>query len=395
MLRIFVVCPSFSPEAASIDSETTPSQVATKTTGHGNDAELSLPPSSCGVTTNTNEQPVPMSGNPQTSMGQLGAGQDEAVEAAPLVAQVPGDSITGHSYHGAGDKSLDSSSTFDIVFSGEPQEPSTPDRRDERHREGGEGALPSPGGNNNARVGMDVAQQGDGPKETEDTLPQQHGFGGEGDGENGGKNLAMRTNESREEPPTVVLSAAATVTATATTAPAATPTATLTTRRTPEGNKTDVFAGETTGTTTTSSAAAVDQRVAREVEESSGSLEGDSAHSRWSLPEARGIGGIGVAGGLHEQRAVWVGGMEDDSVGTADQATSSVESGGGGLGEAGGSPSRSRVESYDLQQGSVRKHGVSKTVAFSVFALVVRDGKRRSFGRVRSLSGQSGFVCRP
>lgn len=116
-----------------------------------------------------------------------------------------------------------------------------------------------------------------------------------------------------------------------------------------------VTAGPATVTGSTVVAAVAEQRAAREFEESGGSLEGDSAHSRWSLPDNRGIGGIGAAGGLHEQRAVWAGGHEDDdSVDTVEQAPSSVESEGGGSEKDGKSPSRSRVESYDLQQESVR-----------------------------------------
>ena len=110
----------------------------------------------------------------------------------------------------------------------------------------------------------------------------------------------------------------------------------------------------TAATVQTTAAAAAAERAARELEESGGSLEGDSVHSRWSLPDNRGIGGIGAAGGLHEQRAVWAGEQEDDdSVATADQAPSSVESEGGDREKGGKSPSRSRVESYDLQQEPV------------------------------------------
>lgn len=100
--------------------------------------------------------------------------------------------------------------------------------------------------------------------------------------------------------------------------------------------------------------AATEQRAVRDLEESCGSLEGDSAHSRWSLPNSSRIGGIGAAGGLHEQLAVWAGGQDNDSVGTVEQAPSSVEGEEGGRGEDGKSPSRSRVESYDLKQEPVR-----------------------------------------
>lgn len=80
--------------------------------------------------------------------------------------------------------------------------------------------------------------------------------------------------------------------------------------------------------------------------ETSGSVEG-SEHSRWSLPSAGGIGGLG---GVGEERAVWAGLLDaEDSMGSAEQAPSS------GTGERGGDgkSSRSRVESYDLQQEEV------------------------------------------
>lgn len=77
------------------------------------------------------------------------------------------------------------------------------------------------------------------------------------------------------------------------------------------------------------------------------SLEG-SVHSRWSLPKS----GYGPGGVLNEQRAVWGGvGDDDDSVGSVEQALSSSTS--GMVGSNSKSP-RSRVESYDLQQGPVR-----------------------------------------
>lgn len=80
--------------------------------------------------------------------------------------------------------------------------------------------------------------------------------------------------------------------------------------------------------------------------EMSGSVAG-SEHSRWSLPSGGGIGGIG---GVREERAVWSGLADaEDSMGSAEQAPSSIS---GGRGVDGKSP-RSRVESYDLQQEEV------------------------------------------
>ena len=80
--------------------------------------------------------------------------------------------------------------------------------------------------------------------------------------------------------------------------------------------------------------------------EVSGSVEG-SEHSRWSLPSGGGIGGVG---GVREERSVWAGLADaEDSMGSAEQAPSSVS---GGRGADGKSP-RSRVESYDLQQEEV------------------------------------------
>lgn len=80
--------------------------------------------------------------------------------------------------------------------------------------------------------------------------------------------------------------------------------------------------------------------------EMSGSVAG-SEHSRWSLPSGGGIGGIG---GVREERAVWSGLADaEDSMGSAEQAPSSIS---GGRGADGKSP-RSRVESYDLQQEEV------------------------------------------
>lgn len=80
--------------------------------------------------------------------------------------------------------------------------------------------------------------------------------------------------------------------------------------------------------------------------EMSGSVEG-SEQSRWSLPSGGGIGGVG---GVREERAVWAGLADaEDSMGSAEQAPSSIS---GERGADGKSP-RSRVESYDLQQGEV------------------------------------------
>ncbi|CAM9219919.1 unnamed protein product [Hapterophycus canaliculatus] len=337
--------------------------------GNGNDPDLIKPLPSCGVIKEPEEQPATRSDAPETSStGRPGAGRDGVVETPSLrltgvdatderesrEPHVSGDNnATGDSSHGAGNQSVGGSSTYDNIFSGESQEPSTAQRRGERHS-GGEGkAWPPPGGSStnllshNAGVGTIEAQQGDGPKETGDALSKQQETGGEGESGKGDNNLAVLADTSHQELSRVAPSADATATATATTTPAATPMATSSTHCTPEGFKTEIGAAATTGATRTSAA---DQGAAREFEESSGSLEGDSAHSRWSLPETRGIGGIGAAGGLQEQPAVWAGGIEDASVGTVEQATSSVESGGAGRGEDGESPSRSRVESYDLQQ---------------------------------------------
>lgn len=122
---------------------------------------------------------------------------------------------------------------------------------------------------------------------------------------------------------------------------------------------------------------AAEQRAARDLEESCGSLEGDvSTHSRWSLPDSRGIGGIGAVGGLHEQRGVWAGGQDDDSVGTVEQAPSSVEGEEGGREEDGKSPSRSRVESYDLQQEPVRT-GCSEALRKMVHGVRITCGSRK------------------
>lgn len=379
----------------SFHPEPTPSQVATKATEKGNDADLrsSPPPPSCGVITEPEEQPAPRPDAPETSsMGRLGAEHDGDVEAAPFVAQAQGpngkrhtaegdaddgresrgrrhvsgdDNATGDSCHGGTtDRRLGGSSTCGVVFGGEPQEPSTLAGVDQRHYEGGGGALPLPGSDsttllshNTGGVGATVAQQGNGTKKMEDAMSRHRGTSGEGDGGSGEENFAAPAKKTHQDLARVAQPA---VTATVTTTAAAKPTTTLTSHRAPEGFNTEMAAAGTTGeTTTTLTPAAADQRgAARELEESGGSLEGDSAHSRWSLPETRGIGGIGAAGGLHEQRAVWIGGTEDDSVGTSEQAASSVES--GGEGGDGGSPSRSRVESYDLQQDLVRERGLSK-----------------------------------
>ncbi|CAN0039627.1 unnamed protein product, partial [Scytosiphon promiscuus] len=341
-------------------------EVATKATGHGKDAELSTPPPSCGVITESEKQFAPRSDAPDASTLRLGAGHDRVATAAPLLAQTPrdrdkrlteADADEGrgprNSCHVAGDQSLGGgSSMYDVVFSGEPQEPSTPDRRDERHRAAEAGDSASPDGNDNAGGETRVTQHEDGPKCTEDVLSMQQAISGDVDGKHGDKSLQVQADSSRQNlPRDAVLSAATVGNATANNTRGATLTSTLTMQPARLGIKPDMLSATKAGAAATSTVA-TGLPAAREPEESGGSIEGDSAHSRWSLPETRGIGGIGAAGGLHEQRAVWVGGAEDDSVGTVEQAASSVESGGAGRDEDGRSPSRSRVESYDLQRES-------------------------------------------
>jgi len=87
---------------------------------------------------------------------------------------------------------------------------------------------------------------------------------------------------------------------------------------------------------------------------------------------------------------VWAGGQEDDdSVGTLEQALSSGESEGGGAGEDGQSPSRSRVESYDLQQEPVGNVCVRNIIRRNTGTSVRRPMKRKgSRGLWRGLIGE-------
>lgn len=277
---------------------------------------------------------MPQSELPEDTNTRTGKGGDaSALEAAPPEAQ-PGS--RGMEQGVDGTRLAEASTDGQGASHGEPRKPSTPDL-DLVREEGSAGGEGRGANLQNTEIigagpgaGEPTAPPGVNPEEQQIRPSQQ-------------QQQRQQQGTSREAN---VLNLVPQVTARAVKIPA--------------GEATAIATAPPATATVQTAAAGAEQREPRELEESGGSLEGDSVHSRWSLPDNRGIGGIGAAGGLHEQRAVWAGGQEDDdSVATAEQAASSVESEGGGRGEGVKSPSRSRVESYDLEQEPVRVRAAS------------------------------------
>ncbi|CAM9870317.1 unnamed protein product [Ectocarpus sp. 4 AP-2014] len=345
-------------------------EVGTHAADKDNEVGLGTPRPSLGETTDSEKKTVPQSDavDSRTELAAGGGGNESLPPGSGDAVRDDVDQREGSrgrkdSSDGCGKagSSAYGRSIYDKVSSGEPREsssgeprePTTLAEREEQHGREGNGTPLSPTGNGTTIVSRDVERPAgaEGVGTAKDTLgkasaqPRQQQnlekTGGGGDCERHDTDLVLPPRTGSTESSAGV--------------PCATPTATTTTAA-PTPKSTTTASGNNIAERLNScsgSAVAVvtelgDQGAGKELEESGGSLEGDSAHSRWSLPESRGIGGIGAAGGLHEQRAIWAGGQEDDSVG--EQAQSSAESENGDLGEDGKPLSRSRVESYDLQQ---------------------------------------------
>lgn len=352
-----------------------PTQVGANAADKDNEGGLGTPRPSLGETTDSEKKAVPQSDavDLRTELAAGGGGNENMPLGSEGEVQDDVDQREGSrgrkdsSDSGKAGSSAYGSSIYDIVSSGEPRESSSGEPRElatlaegeEQDGREGNGTPSSPRGNGTTILGRDVEipAGAEGVGIAKDTLgkastqPRQQQnlekTGGEGDCERDGTDLVLPPRTGSTESSAGV--PCATPTATTTTA-APTPKSTTTA----SGNDIAERLNSCSGSAVAVATEPGEQRAGKELEESGGSLEGDSAHSRWSLPESRGIGGIGAAGGLHEQRAIWAGGQEDDSVGFIEQAPSSVESENGDPGEDGKPLSRSRVESYDLQQDTVR-----------------------------------------
>ncbi|CAM9858370.1 unnamed protein product [Ectocarpus sp. 12 AP-2014] len=345
-------------------------EVGTTAADKDNEVGLGTPRPSLGETTDSEKKTVPQSDavDLRTELAAGGGGNENLPLGSGHAVQDDVDLREGSrgrkdssDYCGKAGSSAYGSSMCGKVSSGEPREsssgvprePATLAEGEERHGREGNGKPLSPTGNGTAILSRDVEIPAcaEGVGTAKYTLGKASGqprqqqnlekTGGEGDCERDDTDLVLPPRAGSTESSAGV--PCATPTATTTTA-APTPKSTT---PAPENNIAERL-NSCSGSAVAVATGPGDQGAGKDLEESGGSLEGDSAHSRWSLPESRGIGGIGAAGGLHEQRAIWAGALEDDSVG--EQAPSSAESENGDPGEDGKPLSRSRVESYDLQQ---------------------------------------------
>ncbi|CAM9502050.1 unnamed protein product [Ectocarpus sp. 6 AP-2014] len=345
-------------------------EVGTNAADKDNEVGLGTQRPSLGETTDSEKKAVPQSDvvDLRTELAAGGGGNENLPLTSGGAAQNDVDQREGSRGRkdssdscGKAGSSAYGSSTYDIVFSGEPressngepQEPATLDEGEQQHGREGNGTPLSPRGNGTTILSPDVeipagakgmGTAKDTPGKASAQSRQQQNLEkteGEGDCERDGTDLVLPPRTGSTESSAGVPC----TTPTATTATAA-PTPKSTT--TASGNNIAERLNSCSGSALAVATEPGEQGAGQQLEESGGSLEGDSAHSRWSLPESRGIGGIGAAGGLHERRAIWAGAQEDDSVG--EQAPSSAESESGDPGEDGKPLSRSRVESYDLQQ---------------------------------------------
>lgn len=395
-------------------------QVATNAADKDNEVRLSTPRPSLGRTTES-EKAVPQSDavdlrtelgegrgrNEDLPLGSGGAAEDDVDQRKGSRGQRESNdscSKAESSAYGSSVYEIASSEEPRESSSGEPREPATLDEGEDQHGREGNGIPLSPSGNGTTLLSrnVEIPAGADGVGTAKDTpgkapvQPRQQQnlakTGGEGDYERDGTDPVLPPKTGSIEPPAGVPCATLTAITNAAPIPKSTTTA--------SGNHIAERLNSCSGSAVVVATEPGEQRAGKELEESGGSLEGDSAHSRWSLPESRGIGGIGAAGGLHEQRAIWAGGQEDDSVGFIEQAPSSVESESGGPGEDGKPLSRSRVESYDLQQETVRGSRTKKTACVSSStnqAEEIRADAIQSHTAVSSLvvASRVRFACRP